>query len=341
MRRLALAVSLILLLGAPALIAAPVQSDVLLTTDGMLYVIEIVDGNELPEGTRANTGLRLRTLVGEAESTAFVPASLIDGFSSSPALAYDEASETLFIFWVRAPQITTSELVFSSFHDGEFSEATAVDRGLLRMRSNLKIAVTQYAKKYTTETVVPALAVHAVWWDSTGWGETARYALLSISSGVARVIEVRDLIEFLGEDRSLEPAFLPEGFNPAVLRFPTIDAADTQDRVEVVFADPDTNRFERIDLYPVLADGVLRPPIGISRGELPLPVFEAVESDSISTLIGSSLSSDMILFAPGADRLDYVHFNDGQWSETRTIRLDDRVTEATAVDALRRMLATY
>lgn len=341
MKRLGLVVSLLVLLGAPTLFGGPGQSDVLLTTNGTLYVVEVADGGELPEGSGASTAIRLRTILGDVETTEFIPASLVDGFSSSPALAFDEQSETLFIFWVRRPQITMSELVFSSYHDGQFSEATAVDRGLLRMRSNLRIAVTRYAKRITSESVVSAVAVHAVWWDSTGYGETARYALLSISNGVASVVDVQDLVAYLGADGEVDPVLPPEGFDPEILRYPAIESAGTQDRVEIVFADPVTNHFHRIDLFPVIADGVLKPPVGIWRGELPVPSLEMAYANSVSTFMGSPTRTDLILYVSGENRIDYVHYNDGEWSGTHTIRVDDRVTEATALEALKRLLATH
>lgn len=341
MKRLALAFSLLVLVGASTLVAAPVHSDVLLTADGTLYVVDLVDGADLPPDSGSHNGLRLRIVAGDSETITYVPASLVGGFSSFPALAYDDVTGTLFIFWVRSPQITMSELVFSSYDDGEFSEPTAVDRGLFRIRSNLKIAVTRYAKRYTSDIVEPALAVHAVWWDSTGYGETARYALLSISNGVATVVDVQDLVTYLDSDADVEPILPPEDLDPAVLRFPAIEASGSQDRVEVVFADPGTNHFHRLDLYPVLADGVLKPPVGIWRGNLPLPSLQAFQAESISTLMGSVTRTDLILFAAGDERINYVHYDDGTWSETRSIRLDDRVTEATAVEALRRLLATH
>ena len=342
MRKLSAVLALLFVIGAPALFGASAASDVLLTSDGTLFIVEIVDGAELPEGAKANTALRLRTIQGDVETTSFVPASLVDGFSSSPVLTFDDESETLFIFWVRAPQITTSELVFSSLRDGRFSEATAIDLGLFRVRSNLRIAVTRYAMKEDSRSLVsPALAVHAVWWETTGFGEKARYALLSISNGAATIIEVRDLVDYLDANRNRDPLAPPLGFDPDVLRYPAIESAATQDRVEVLFGDSDTNRFHRVDIYPVLGDALLKPPVGVTRGELPVPSLDVVAGDSVSTLIGSAARTDVILFSRSAERIHYVHYDDGAWSAAHTIPVDDRVSESAAIEALRRLLVTH
>jgi hypothetical protein len=337
MKRL-LAVFAFLTLGAAAAFGSP-SDEVLLAPDGSVFAVSVVSGEQLPEGSSATTALRLRIARGEEVSEQFVPASLTDGRNWNPALAYDRASETLFIFWVRAPQITTSELLICSFKDGEFGTPTVLDGGLFRYRENLQIAITRFALDEMINGLRPVLAIHAIWWDTDGWDQGARYAQLQIAEGRAVVVDLRNAVDLLLSEGNGEPMPAPEGFDERVLTFPTVTSSTMLDRVEVTFGEKETNRIHRADLVPVIAYGVLRPPIGIRRGAVPAPIMAVGADSSIATLVDPLDDESLLLYSVEDSKVRYRVFEGGEWTETNSIALDTHVTEAAAVDALKRRLA--
>jgi hypothetical protein len=329
MRRLALVFAL-LLLASSAVFGATGSNEILLAPDGSVFSVEIVTGDQLPEGSEATTALRLRVARADDDVTShFVPASLKGGRNSNPALAYDNKTDTLFIFWVRAPHITTSELLICSFRNGAFSEPTVLDGGLFRYREHLQIAVTRFALDEFANASAEAVAIHAIWWDTNGWDERARYAML----------QMVDAVDFLGS-RNSEPEPVPDTFNPRVLTFPTVAAGATLDRADVTFGDKETNRIHRVDLIPVIANGVLKPPIGVRRGEVPAPVLTSSGSDStVATITDPIDAQSLLLYTVDGAKVRYLVYENGSWTGTKSITLDSHVTEAAAVEALKRRLA--
>ena len=318
----------------------------LVAPDGTVFLIETVSGEAIGDDTGRRSALNLTITNGDESESKLIPASAGEGENSQPSLAYDPSTDTLFILWVRAPQITTSELLLTSYRDDQFGETTSLDLGVFRYRENLQVAITKYAEN-TTEvdgeeqtSKDPILAVHAVWWDTNGWTERARYALLQITSGKANVITVRDLVDILGEGRNLEPIPAPESFDKRILNFPTIEANPALDRTDVLFGDPDTNRMYRLDLVPVAAHGVLKPPIGVRRGEIPAPVVDAIEANSTTTAVPHpSDPSSLMIYTIGAGKIQYLVYEGGEWSPAKSIALDGKVTAEAAVEALKRRLA--
>jgi hypothetical protein len=334
-----------LVLLATAGFASQGGNEILITPDGTVFLVEALAGEQIGDETGRRSALNLWITRGDESESQLIPASAGEGENSQPALAFDPASGTLFILWVRAPQITTSELLLTSYRNGEFGETTSLDLGVFRARENLQIAITKYAENTITvdgeeqTQKAPLLAVHAVWWNTDGWTERARYALLQITAGKATVVEIRDLIEILGDERMLDPVLAPDSFHTSVLRFPAIAANPALDRTDVVFGDPDTNRMYRLDLVPVASHGVLRPPIGIRRGVIPAPV-EAIEANSTTTAVPHPFDpASLMLYTVDGEKVRYLVYEGGEWSEAKSIALEGKITEDVAVDALKRRLA--
>ncbi|MFN2443130.1 MAG: hypothetical protein ABR517_10650 [Thermoanaerobaculia bacterium] len=320
-------------------------NDLLVAPDGTVYLVAGVSGEEIGDETGRRSGLTLKITRGEETESHLIPASAGEGENSQPALAYDASTETLFILWVRAPQITTSEILLTSYRNGEFGETTSLDLGVFRDRANLQIAITKYAENTVeidgeeSKRKDSIQAVHAVWWDTNGWDQNARYALLQITAGTARIVAIENLVDVLGTGRNLEPIVAPETFDSGLLRFPTIAASPALDRADVVFGDREMNRMYRLDLVPVAANGVLRMPIGVRRGEIPAPV-EAIAANSTTTVVPHPLDpTSLMLYTVDGEKVRYLVYEGGEWSEAKAIALDSKVTAGVAVDALKRRLA--
>lgn len=337
MKRLGIATLLALALTLPIAAAAPVawDNDMLLTNDGTVYTIES------RFGLTAQGSLYLTTQRGETVSTSAVPAAVGDGSHTRPALAYDPESDTLFVFWQKAPSPVATELLFTAYHKGSWSEPTSIDRGAFRLRFNLRIGVTRKIEQVDADgnrAVVPGLTVHATWWEETGAGESARYAMLTIEKGVVTATVIRDLPEFV-----TGPADARKDAGDVVsdvLRHPALFESG-QETIDVVFGDTQTKKLHRVTLKPV-ADGRVRIPIGVKDTKMNAPrnrLAPGGDSSRISA-VGGAADNDLVFYTTSANTVRYMAYENGAWSAVRSISLNDKVTADAAVNALRRLVAS-
>src|SRR5207245_6110241 len=109
-----------------------------------------------------------------------------------------------------------------------------------------RVATLQKDSSYSD---MPALLVHAVWWEETGEGEQARYALMSVENGSVTSFELHDLTEFtLPGDTVFS---VDANFNDAILKHPAILDAAAPDSVDVLFGDLRTNAFNSVTIHPI------------------------------------------------------------------------------------------
>jgi hypothetical protein len=347
-KRIAVALALVLLPLA-AMAEAP-DRDLLLTNDGTLYAAESMFAQNAP-GIVQTSSTRVLTLTvqnGSSTRSTTVPASLSGGWHVNPALAFDNDSKTLFIFWESVQQGgLASSLLFCSYQDGRWSEPTALDNADWDLRHNLRIAVTRHVEsvdKAGKVTSVPGLTVHAVWWQENGYAQWARYAMITIEKGNVASSDI--------------PLFNLNTFTPSshgngngnggpaktaqeLLRHPAIFESAGHDTVDIVFGDVDTKSLHRLTIKPsfqVKDDGRIRIPIGVKNPEIGAP--EAISLDASFPVSALSTGSDNVVYYFGTTQaLSYVMYKDGRWSAMRSIALNDRVTRDTAVDAIRRMVS--
>lgn len=332
-RKLLIAVVLLV----PTLVfGAPNDRDVLLTPGGTLYTIESLDPDVIGVDSPSTRVLQLTLRNGDDTTKHIVPATVAGATHAKPALAYDSYSDTLFVFWQKSPNAMSSELLFCSFNNGTWSEATSIDRSSYNVRFGLKIAATPYITTDGVETETQRLrmlSIHAIWWEQTGYGEEARYAMLSLEEGKVVKIDLRRLIDFTTGSRTELPAEVSEDFDRSIFRYPAIFTHPSNDKVDVVFADWDRNRFHSLTIRPILSHGVIRVPDGIWRGELPPPTGR-IGATEVSIVQGSDT---LALYTEGADEIRYLLHKDGEWSPSRSIKLSADLSANTAVRAIRRL----
>ena len=339
MRKLLLA-ALIVCIYPMTLAATPRDRDMLLTPSGTVFSVEA-------DATPNVTGMPLRYLAltiesGDFRQTVPVPETLKGGDHTRPALAFDTDSETLFVFWQKAPSPMATELLFCTYQNGKWSEPTSISGATaFRFRSNLRVGVTHKYEHVDSETgdrsTLPGLTVHAVWWEDSGLSQSARYAMLSIEKGAVTSVAVRELSDFV----AVAPADL-RGANAtlgSILRHPSVQEHPSRDQVEVVFGDAISNRIHRLTLKPV-TDGRVRIPIGVrdsSHGGPRNRVGFDSNSARVSTLTGAD--GGLAFYAESDNALRYVVYSNGEWSSEHSVSLSDRISGEAAVEALRKMLA--
>ncbi len=316
--------------------------DVLLAFDGTLYTAESVPSETLPTVTSASARVLVLTVQnGDHRTQLPVPASLNGGANIHPALAYDNESKTIFIFWEALTSSgLSSDLLFCSYQNGHWGAPKSLDSVALTLRQNLRVAVT--TKTETTDadgtvTLIPEVNVHAVWWQDSGAKKGARYGMLTIAGGDVKSVYIGDAADFIASRSASPAAEVPASMD--LLRYPAVLESVAHDSVDIVFGDiASTTTMHRVTIRPIaVTDGRLRIPIG--RHDTELPVARATVSAAQTAVSAISSGPDNLAFYfSTADALKYFVLKGGMWS-SQSIALGT-ITRDAAVDALRRMLSS-
>ena len=335
MKRLLLALVLAVL--PTALLAQAADRDVLVTSDGTLYTVE----STLNDGTApadVKFFLRLTVQANQRSQSFLIPDSLTAGVHSHPALAYDPDSKTLFVFWLKMANPTSSELLLSSYRDGTWQHAVSVGNSTFHLDTNLQIRTSH-------RTGDLPLLVHAVWWEDTGDAEGARYGLFVIEKGVVSTIFLDDLSNLLYVDENNNPSVqgpisfsVDANFNREILRHPTLIDTGSTDSIDVMFGDVKTNSFNRTTLNPVI-QGRIHIPIGFKPGpHIPAPGrFSAQWTGSVDTIV-SSRDGSILVYNATKDVVNYIVYSGGTWSSVKSVALSDKLSADAAIAALSRMM---
>ena len=327
------------------LLASAQQPDALLTRDGTLYTVQFERAEDHPDVvTESAAWLKVTARRGDDIRSEIIPSTLERGSNYNPTIAFDEQSGMLFVFWIHNQGMLSNQLMFTSrTADGTWAAARVFGDGYYDQRKNLRVAVTRKFRLENDE-LRSGLSVHLVWWElntTTGKG-SAKYAMASIHGGdIVDFIPV-DLAEFVQPAAADEPV-APEGVAPDhtasgkdFLKQPLLFTTPAQDSVVVVYGDLATETLTQVRITPrkVIADGRLRVPGGRREGS-----FKSPRVDSDSRLEGLYVDSNRIaLYMAGEGKLQYVLLDGKTASEPYAISLDEHLSAASAVDALRRLV---
>jgi hypothetical protein len=331
-----------LALVAVAAVAQQTNRDLLLAPSGKLFVIESGSNMAFETSFESSFLLRLTVQNGEEIVTDFVPGSLLGGFHTDASLAYDESNDQLFVLWQYWPNRMSSELLFCSYKDGQWSEVHRFNQSRYTLRSNLRTAVTRFVESTVEGETVrrPGLTIHATWWEETGYGEEAHYAMIAIDKGEVQEITHQALDETVADQMNPEPFELPADFPGDLFRSPAIFPNTSGTSVDIIFANSDTNRFGRVNVRPIAGDGVIRVPDFGFRGEMPPPTRGYIQATGKIEVASTGSGSSMALFTTGEKAVSYQMYRDGEWSDARSLALSAILSREAAVEALRKLVAS-
>lgn len=335
MKRLLVALFLI----APAVFAQAQDRAILLTPNGTIYTIESRLNQDLTTPDNSSTRyLALTIQNGDNVTKTNVPASLTGGNNWQPELAFDSDSNALLVFWLWSQNtvLGTSELHFCTFINGMWNDVASIDDVPYHFRSNLRVGVTRTIEIEDPNSgprQVPALTVHAAWWDTSAIGESARYAMISVDSGVVTDISRHALNDFINS--AYMRSFTLDDASREMLRHPVVFESPDHDTVDIVFGDMTSNTIHRLTLKPVVQTRV-RIPIGVRDTSYPGPLSKI----SNDTLLGaiSTPPERLVFYYRNANQLKYLMFANGAWLDERSITITTDVSAEAAVAALRRMV---
>jgi len=347
MKRLLLVIALVLL--PSAVFAQTADRDVLLTKNGTLYTVE----SELADSSHPNTTqyLVLTVKTGQKVTRSIVPESTMEGLHRGPALVYDTDSDTLFVFWLRTPNGMSSELLVASYQNNKWHPAISIDDTPLTSRYNLRISMTRRVAQMQRDGSVidvSMLIIHAVWWEMKGDSETARYAMLPVDQGQIIFNNPKEQIHDLNEFAAVQaPGYeMPATFNTEILRHPALVDSAALDSVDAIFGDVTTKSFNRTTLRPIISEGRLRIPVGISK-DSPRPTrfsppgnFSSDWNGRVDALANGRIVSDrLVLYNVTDSAVNYLVYSDGKWSALTSLPLNERLSVDATVTALSRMIS--
>jgi hypothetical protein len=340
MKRLLLAA--VLMLASTAALAQAADRDVLLTSDGTLYTVESITVGDNSSNSAPTKYLQVTAQNGTAVTRDAIAETKQNGINTRPSLAYDAQSKTLFVFWIHMPTAMSSEIAVATIRDGKIQPAVTVDESSYHFRSNLSIGITRRVAQIQQDGSyldVPALLVHAVWWEETGAGGEARYALMSIEKGQLSLVDGTSvpLKLYVPVDNDVAP--VSDKFNREILKHPAVLDNGTQDSVDVVFGDNRSNMFRRVTLQPH-ADARVRIPVGAKPNPkiFALADFSANWTGPIVTMISPTDPGTLLLANAGKDAVSYILFAHGQWSGVKSVPTGSNLSTEAAMAALSKMV---
>jgi hypothetical protein len=331
----------VLLVAPIAAFAQALDRDVLLAPNGTLFAAEAVTVGADSWGAAPSKYLRITSQNGDTTTQTIVAETKQNGINTRPSLAYDSQTNTLFIFWIHMPTAMTSDIVVAALRDGKMTPAVVIDDSGYHYRSNLSLGITRrvaQTQQDGSSVDVAALLVHAVWWEETGSGGEARYALMSIDKGRLDLVDSTSVPLNLYVPADNEIAPVKEKFNREILKHPAVLDNGSDDSVDVVFGNTSTNIFNRVTLKPH-AEARIRIPIGAKPGpRLSAPeAFTAQWTGPVNTM--SSRNGSTLVFAnTGKDAVNYIMFSNGQWSDVKSISTGAAISTDAAMTALAKMV---
>lgn len=330
----------LLLVLVPVLAFAGGDRDDILTEQGILYTVEAVDPPSLRAGSSSGSKvLRLTVHEGGKSEESFVPSSMRGGSHSQPSLAYDNPTQTLYVFWQKQPSRMSSELLVAAFRSGVWSEPLTIENSIFSYATNLRIGVTRYVSVRTPSGAFrnQTTIFHVVWWEENPYGEFARYSLITLSEGTLSAGQARNLIDFVPQ-RNTVPIQLTPDFDRRFFRQPAVFEQPDRETVDILFADWDTNRLHRVNIKPVVGNGVLHVPDGVWKGEI-VPPRHMVSIDNLVTFIPPAPGSASLAFYYSNEKaMSYMIFQNGYWGELKSLALNEGLPLQTGVDALKKLL---
>ena len=157
--------------------------------------------------------------------------------------------------------------------------------------------------------------------------------MLSIENGRVDEVGKLDLSQFVDRNNAGYAEI-----DRTVLKYPMLVPSSKQDSVLLTFGAFETQNFTQVRITPkIKGEGRLRVPIGKRVSGFTAPRMNVNAGSSLEGVFGENDTLALYTAVDGAIR--YAILNKGEWSETRTIMLDDRVSNDLAVSALRKMVA--
>ena len=305
---------------ATSVFAGEVES--VLTPDSTFWTIDA------PAHT---TRLEVTRRKGEAKESILVPGTNDDAVESNARLAWDNRSNTLLVIWTRTTD-GVDEIVAAAFREDATWTAPIVLASDASRRAGLHVVVTYHREKEVAETpeapATPAIDttfLHAAWWKIDGDRVEPEYALVAFEKG-SHISSDVSILSAIEEQAIAEPEDTGDAIHPplAMVR--------AGEGVEVIFGEKQSTAVTRTKLVPrkIAGDARMWRPGKAGNGNgnggpqhrTPSAHLVSGSTEPVQAFISNGR---IVLYTPDA-QFRYVVYENGQWTPTRMIQLDENLT---------------
>jgi hypothetical protein len=260
---------------------------------------------------------------GDSRAQLVVPTTQDPAEETQAQLAYDAATDTLYVAWARE-NTSGAEIRFASLDsDGQWSTPRMVAAGSERYRG-LHLVVTHSPDGKNGV----ATLVHLAWWSIEGRDHDPEYALFAYEAGHPISAVAANLEVLAGLANGIETSdftYTPD------LSSPPIAMARNGETVDIAFGAVDSTNLTLLNLEvrKVAGDVRIWKPVGKTTNRTP---SAGTLFQQTSAVHGVIVKGRLALYAMGEQFRFVVLRKDGKWSDVHVLRLDD---ENTAADLVR------
>ena len=303
------------LIVAAALALPALGGTSLLTPDGVRYAIVPTPETAQVEIARAEGQQRARLVVPSTQDVA-------PEFDAQ--LAFDTATNTLFVVWSREGSMG-SEIRYAMLDQrGNWSVPRLITAGSGAYRG-LQFVLTHPAED------PEVTLLHAAWWSLNGMRADAEYALFAFENGRFISGDVQDLESLAAVRYDVAAGEYEDTGNPL---HPALALERNGDSVGIVFGSTTSTAVTRFNVSArkVAPNVRIWKPVGRTGGRTQRA--NLTSSDSTRPVYGFIRKGNIALYTLGEDFRFVVLRKDGSWSPVREVRIDD---DNTADDLLREL----
>lgn len=297
----------VLFIAAASAAAVPAfGSSSLLTPGGVRYAIVAEPDRPQVQIARAEGDLR---------ATLVAPSTQDAGSESQAQLAYDAATGSLYVAWVRN-NAGNAEIRFASVNvDGEWSSPRMVAAGSSAYR-NLQFVLSHGEDDGNTTSFL-----HLAWWSVNGNLREPEYALFAFDGNKPLSADVASLIDLAATTGRVQTSDLQyeEIVNPPLAM------ARNGAGVDVAFGAVESTVLTRVNVNPrkVGPDVRIWKPLGRGATRTPRTAALVGAQDSAHGVI---VNGRLALYTAGDQFRFMVLRKDNTWSDVHAVRVDDENT---------------
>jgi hypothetical protein len=287
----------------------------LLTPDGVRYAIE--PNPETPQ-------VEIARAEGQKRARLVVPSTQDVSMEFDAQLAFDTATNTLFVVWSREGG-AGAEIRYAMLNErGDWSAPRLITAGSGAYRG-LQFVLTHPAGD---EDVT---LLHAGWWSLNGVRADAEYALFAFEKGRFLSGDVQDLESLSAVQYDVAAAEYEDTGTPL---HPALALERNGDSVDVVFGSMTSTAVTRFNVTARKVAGNVRiwKPVGRTGGRTERA--HLTSTDPTAPVYGLIRKGNIALYTIGEDFRFVVLTKDGSWSPVREVRIDE---DNTADDLLREL----
>lgn len=300
-----------------ASVAVPVLgASSLLTPDGVRYTLEMNPELRHVQIARAEAGERVQLIVPSTQDATR---------ESQAQLAYDSATDTLFVVWVRESAGVGDVRYATLSAAGHWTPTRLVAAGSSSYQG-LQLVLT-----HATGVDGDATLMHAAWWSVNGNLLEPQYALFAFENGRLVSAQLENLIDLAGVASTLDLAEFE--ITVGVPAHPPLVLDREGETVDAAFGSANSSSITRLNIVSRKVGGDVRiwKPLGRRGGRTPRTGLMSVSTAPVGAYMNDG---HLALYTIGDDFRYTVLRNDGTWSAVYTLRID---SENTAEDLLREL----